>query len=141
MFIVATNCSLFIVTAAFIFALQACGVDFEVKTYLAKEANNPDEKIEKKWVPFHSLCIQSSPILASPLCPTNIFSALSSSLSISYSFSCHAVPDRSSARLIIRKIQYAPSQVGPGPKADICKSFMMSDKPVHLQASIEKDVQ
>lgn len=27
---------------------QACGVDFEVKTYLAKEKNNPDEKIEKK---------------------------------------------------------------------------------------------
>lgn len=30
------------------FPLQACGVDFEVKTYLAKEKSNPDEKIEKK---------------------------------------------------------------------------------------------
>lgn len=49
-------------------------------------------------------------------------------------------PDRDTARLVIRKIQYAPSQVGAGPKADICKSFMMSDKPVQLEASMEKDV-
>ncbi|XP_035522722.1 arrestin 3a, retinal (X-arrestin), partial [Morone saxatilis] len=73
---------------------KACGVDFEVKTYLAKEKSNPDEKIEKK----------------------------------------------DTARLVIRKIQYAPSQVGAGPKAEICKSFMMSDKPVHLEASLEKDL-
>uniref|UniRef100_A0A4W6EY83 Arrestin-C n=1 Tax=Lates calcarifer TaxID=8187 RepID=A0A4W6EY83_LATCA len=73
---------------------KACGVDFEVKTYLAKEKSNPDEKIEKK----------------------------------------------DTARLVIRKIQYAPSQVGAGPKAEICKSFMMSDKPVHLEASMEKDL-
>ncbi|KAM9729725.1 arrestin 3a, retinal (X-arrestin) isoform 1-T1 [Menidia menidia] len=72
---------------------KACGVDFEVKVYLAKE-KNPEEKVEKK----------------------------------------------DSARLVIRKIQYAPNQVGAGPKADICKSFMMSDKPVHLEASMEKDL-
>ncbi|XP_071402055.1 arrestin 3a, retinal (X-arrestin) [Centroberyx affinis] len=72
---------------------KACGVDFEVKTYLAMEADNADEKIEKK----------------------------------------------DTARLIIRKVQYAPSQVGAGPKANICKGFMMSDKPVHLEASLEKD--
>ncbi|XP_071762304.1 arrestin 3a, retinal (X-arrestin) [Centroberyx gerrardi] len=73
---------------------KACGVDFEVKTYLAMEADNADEKIEKK----------------------------------------------DTARLIIRKVQYAPNQVGAGPKANICKSFMMSDKPVHLEASLEKDL-
>ncbi|KAM9788535.1 arrestin 3a, retinal (X-arrestin) [Neosynchiropus ocellatus] len=73
---------------------KACGVDFEVKAYLAMDKANPDEKIEKK----------------------------------------------DTARLIIRKIQYAPSQVGAGPKADLCKSFMMSDKPVHLEASMEKDL-
>uniref|UniRef100_A0A3B5AZL5 Arrestin-C n=1 Tax=Stegastes partitus TaxID=144197 RepID=A0A3B5AZL5_9TELE len=73
---------------------KACGVDFEVKTYLAKEKCNPDEKIEKK----------------------------------------------DTARLVIRKIQYAPSQVGAGPKAELCKSFMMSDKPVHLEASMDKDL-
>uniref|UniRef100_A0A3Q3DAK4 Arrestin-C n=1 Tax=Hippocampus comes TaxID=109280 RepID=A0A3Q3DAK4_HIPCM len=73
---------------------KACGVDFEVKTYLAHEKCDPDEKIVKK----------------------------------------------DTARLIIRKIQYAPSQVGAGPKAEICKSFMMSDKPVHLEVSMEKDL-
>uniref|UniRef100_A0A8C6TR24 Arrestin-C n=1 Tax=Neogobius melanostomus TaxID=47308 RepID=A0A8C6TR24_9GOBI len=73
---------------------KACGVDFEVKTYLAKEANDPNETIDKK----------------------------------------------DTARLIVRKIQYAPTAVGAGPKADICKSFMMSDKPVHLEASLQKDL-
>ncbi|XP_035033614.1 arrestin-C [Hippoglossus stenolepis] len=73
---------------------KACGVDFEVKTYLAKDRTNPDEKIEKK----------------------------------------------DTARLIIRKVQFAPSQVGDGPKAEICKSFMMSDKPVYLEISLEKDL-
>ncbi|XP_077360731.1 arrestin 3a, retinal (X-arrestin) [Festucalex cinctus] len=73
---------------------KSCGVDFEVKTFLANEKCNPDEKIEKK----------------------------------------------DTARLIVRKIQYAPSVVGPGPKTDICKSFMMSDKPVHLEVSLEKDL-
>ncbi|XP_044227642.1 arrestin 3a, retinal (X-arrestin) isoform X1 [Thunnus albacares] len=73
---------------------KSCGVDFEVKTFLAMEKCSADEKIDKK----------------------------------------------DTARLIIRKIQYAPSKVGAGPKADICKSFMMSDKPVHLEASMEKDL-
>ncbi|XP_019952647.1 arrestin 3a, retinal (X-arrestin) [Paralichthys olivaceus] len=73
---------------------KACGVDFEVKTYLAKDRCDPDEKIEKK----------------------------------------------DTARLIIRKVQFAPSKVGAGPKSEICKSFMMSDKPVHLEISMEKDL-
>ncbi|XP_010794643.1 arrestin 3a, retinal (X-arrestin) isoform X2 [Notothenia coriiceps] len=73
---------------------KACGVDFEIKTYIANKQSDPDEKIEKK----------------------------------------------DTARLVIRKIQFAPSQIGAGPKADICKSFMMSDKPVHLEASLEKDL-
>ncbi|KAM4620375.1 arrestin 3a, retinal (X-arrestin) [Polymixia lowei] len=72
---------------------KACGVDFEVKTYLAMVAD-PEDKVSKK--------------------------------------------DR--ARLVIRKIQFAPNQVGAGPKAEICRNFMMSDKPVHLEASLEKDL-
>lgn len=55
--------------------------------------------------------------------------------------SCIILSVRDTARLIIRKIQYAPSQVGAGPKAELCKSFMMSDKPVQVEASMEKDVQ
>lgn len=78
---------------------------------------------------------------------TNVF-ALLSHLSLFHFIFPHLIsssfpllgPDRDTARLVIRKIQFAPSQVGAGPKADICKSFMMSDKPVHLEASMEKDV-
>ncbi|XP_031713065.1 arrestin 3a, retinal (X-arrestin) [Anarrhichthys ocellatus] len=73
---------------------KACGVDFEVKAFLANDKCNADETIDKK----------------------------------------------DTARLIIRKIQYAPAKVGTGPKADVCKGFMMSDKPVHLEASLEKDL-
>ncbi len=77
-------------------------------------------------------------MLSSLLC-FSIFSLFLSS--ISPSFFCPFLPDRDTARLIIRKIQYAPSQVGAGPKAEICKNFMMSDKPVHVEASMDKDVQ
>ncbi|KAL7848524.1 hypothetical protein AOLI_G00232420 [Acnodon oligacanthus] len=73
---------------------KPCGVDFEVKTYMAKAAEDPDEKIEKK----------------------------------------------DTARLVIRKIQFAPDNTGSGQKAEICKSFMMSDKPVLLEASLDKDI-
>ncbi|KAG9351367.1 hypothetical protein JZ751_022616, partial [Albula glossodonta] len=73
---------------------KSCGVDYEVKAYVADEADNPDEKINKK----------------------------------------------DTARLIIRKIQFAPDNTGTGPKADICKQFMMSDKPVNLEASLDKEI-
>ncbi|XP_067104279.1 arrestin 3b, retinal (X-arrestin), partial [Osmerus mordax] len=73
---------------------KSCGVDLEVKGYIANDADNPDEKIEKK----------------------------------------------DTCRLIIRKIQFAPDKTGAGPKADISKQFMMTDKPVHLEASIAKEL-
>lgn len=41
---------------------------------------------------------------------------------------------------MIRKIQFAPANNKAGPKADITKQFMMTDKPVHLEASLEKEV-
>ncbi|XP_053179620.1 arrestin 3b, retinal (X-arrestin) [Scomber japonicus] len=73
---------------------KACGVDFEVKAYIANEPNNIDEVIEKK----------------------------------------------DTCRLMIRKIQFAPANNKAGPKADITKQFMMTDKPVHLEASLEKEI-
>ncbi len=39
--------------------MQACGVDFEVKAYLAKSADDPDEKVDKKSVLLVILHIQS----------------------------------------------------------------------------------
>ncbi|XP_062249242.1 arrestin 3b, retinal (X-arrestin) isoform X2 [Platichthys flesus] len=73
---------------------KACGVDFEVKAYLANAPSNVDEEIEKK----------------------------------------------DTCRLMIRKIQFAPVNNKPGPKAEISKQFMMTDKPVHLEASLEKEL-
>uniref|UniRef100_A0A3Q3EVL2 Arrestin-C n=1 Tax=Labrus bergylta TaxID=56723 RepID=A0A3Q3EVL2_9LABR len=73
---------------------KACGVDFEVKGYIANEANNADEVVEKK----------------------------------------------DTCRLMVRKIQFAPASNKAGPKADISKQFMMTDKPIHLEASLEKEI-
>ncbi|KAI3351633.1 hypothetical protein L3Q82_020467 [Scortum barcoo] len=73
---------------------KACGVDFEVKGYIANEADSIDEVIEKK----------------------------------------------DTCRLIIRKIQFAPTNNKAGPKAEITRQFMMTDKPVHLEASLEKEI-
>lgn len=43
-------------------------------------------------------------------------------------------------RLIIRKIQFAPLKMGPPPKSETTRQFMMSDKPLHLEASLDKEV-
>uniref|UniRef100_A0A3Q4IE69 Arrestin-C n=1 Tax=Neolamprologus brichardi TaxID=32507 RepID=A0A3Q4IE69_NEOBR len=73
---------------------KACGVDFEIKAYIANAPDNPDEVITKK----------------------------------------------DTCRLMIRKIQFAPANNKAGAKAELSKQFMMSDKPVHLEASLEKEV-
>lgn len=41
---------------------------------------------------------------------------------------------------MIRKIQFAPATNKSGPKAVITKQFIMSDQPIHLEASLEKEV-
>ncbi|XP_039669144.1 arrestin 3b, retinal (X-arrestin) [Perca fluviatilis] len=73
---------------------KACGVDFEVKGYIANEADSADEVIDKK----------------------------------------------DTCRLMIRKIQFAPANNKAGPKADKAKKFRMTDKPVTLEASLEKEI-
>nr|AUG68929.1 arrestin-S1 [Carcharhinus amblyrhynchos] len=47
---------------------------------------------------------------------------------------------RSSVRLTIRKIQYAPDRSGPQPTANISKHFLMSNQPLHLTATLNKEV-
>jgi len=73
---------------------KACGVDFEVKAYIAKERDNADEEVSKK----------------------------------------------DTCRLMIRKVQFAPPNNKPGPKAEVTKQFMMTDKPVHLEIALEKEL-
>uniref|UniRef100_A0A8D0BN10 Arrestin-C n=1 Tax=Salvator merianae TaxID=96440 RepID=A0A8D0BN10_SALMN len=47
---------------------------------------------------------------------------------------------RNSVRLVIRKVQFAPSKTGPGPKSETTRQFMMSDKPLNLEASLDKEI-
>lgn len=43
-------------------------------------------------------------------------------------------------RLLIRKVQHAPSEMGPQPRAEATWQFFMSDKPLHLAVSLSKEV-
>ncbi|NWW68912.1 ARRS protein, partial [Ifrita kowaldi] len=47
---------------------------------------------------------------------------------------------RNSARLLIRKVQYAPEKPGPQPCAETTWQFFMSNKPLHLKACLSKEV-
>ncbi|XP_061682939.1 beta-arrestin-1 isoform X5 [Syngnathoides biaculeatus] len=47
---------------------------------------------------------------------------------------------RNSVRLVIRKVQFAPEKPGPQPSAETTRHFLMSDKPLHLEASLDKQV-
>ncbi|XP_043539570.1 arrestin red cell-like [Chiloscyllium plagiosum] len=47
---------------------------------------------------------------------------------------------RNSVRLVIRKVQYAPEKPGPQPMAETTRNFLMSDRSLHLEASLDKEV-
>ncbi|XP_062873248.1 S-arrestin b [Trichomycterus rosablanca] len=46
---------------------------------------------------------------------------------------------RSSVRLAIRKVQCAPDKGAPAPSNETTFEFMMSDKPLHMRVSLEKE--
>ncbi|CAM4596202.1 unnamed protein product [Leuciscus chuanchicus] len=48
------------------------------------------------------------------------------------------VRKRSTVCLTIRKVQYAPEQLGPAPCVQTTRDFLMSDKPLHMEANLEK---
>ncbi|XP_007507671.2 arrestin-C [Monodelphis domestica] len=47
---------------------------------------------------------------------------------------------RNSVRLIIRKVQFAPSDLGPKPRAETAWHFLLSDHPLKLEAWMDKEV-
>uniref|UniRef100_A0A3Q2YMT8 Beta-arrestin-1 n=1 Tax=Hippocampus comes TaxID=109280 RepID=A0A3Q2YMT8_HIPCM len=49
-------------------------------------------------------------------------------------------PRRNSVRLVIRKVQFAPEKAGPQPAAETTRHFLMSDKALHLEASLDKQI-
>lgn len=47
---------------------------------------------------------------------------------------------RNSVRLVIRKVQYAPEKAGPQPMVETTRSFLMSERSLHLEASLDKEL-
>ncbi|XP_068918575.1 arrestin-C [Petaurus breviceps papuanus] len=47
---------------------------------------------------------------------------------------------RNSVRLIIRKVQFAPLDLGPVPRAESTRYFLLSDHPLKLEAWMDKEV-
>ncbi|XP_075385470.1 S-arrestin [Tenrec ecaudatus] len=50
------------------------------------------------------------------------------------------IPKKSSVRLLIRKVQHAPKDMGIQPRAEATWQFFMSDKPLHLAVVLSKEI-
>ncbi|XP_062285602.1 S-arrestin a [Scomber scombrus] len=50
------------------------------------------------------------------------------------------VRKRSSVKLMLRKVQYAPEGEGEAPCVETTRDFVMSDKPLHVKASLDKEI-
>ncbi|XP_044039445.1 arrestin red cell-like isoform X1 [Siniperca chuatsi] len=50
------------------------------------------------------------------------------------------IHQRNSVHLVIRKVQYAPEKPGPQPMVETSRSFLMSDRSLHLEASLDKEL-
>ncbi|KAM7541177.1 hypothetical protein Aperf_G00000037834 [Anoplocephala perfoliata] len=99
---------------------KPCGVDYELRAYIAEEC---DEKT------------QSRPSLIS--CgPFNLWpKPASKNLTV---FNLLPNP-RSSVRMAIRKLTYAPEESVPQPSAEIVKDFIMSPGTLRLEVSLDKE--
>lgn len=47
---------------------------------------------------------------------------------------------RNSVLLVIRKVQNAPEEPGPQPQVEASRSYLMSDRSLHLEVSLDKEV-
>lgn len=50
------------------------------------------------------------------------------------------VRKRSTVKLMLRKVQYAPEGEGIAPSVETTRDFVMSDKPLHVKASLDKEI-
>ncbi|KAE8278796.1 Arrestin red cell isoform 1 TrCarr 1 [Larimichthys crocea] len=50
------------------------------------------------------------------------------------------IHQRNSVHLVIRKVQYAPEKPGPQPMVETSRSFLMSDRALHLEVSLDKEL-
>ncbi|XP_038574898.1 S-arrestin a isoform X1 [Micropterus salmoides] len=47
---------------------------------------------------------------------------------------------RSTVKLMLRKVQYAPEGEGVAPSVETTRDFVMSEKPLHVKASLDKEI-
>ncbi|XP_072298006.1 S-arrestin a [Eucyclogobius newberryi] len=50
------------------------------------------------------------------------------------------IKKRSAVRLMLRKVQYAPESQGKAPSVEATREFVMSERPLHIKASLDKEV-
>ncbi|KAM9844875.1 S-arrestin a [Aulostomus maculatus] len=50
------------------------------------------------------------------------------------------VRKRSSVKLMLRKVQFAPDSLGVAPSIETTRDFVMSDKPLYVKASLDKEI-
>ncbi|XP_013798132.1 S-arrestin isoform X2 [Apteryx mantelli] len=82
-----------------------------------------------------SVCLQPAPHDVDKICGVDFEVKAFSTENVE-----ERIHKRSSARLLIRKVQYAPENLGPQPCAETTWQFFMSDKPLNLKASLSKEV-
>uniref|UniRef100_A0A803W886 Beta-arrestin-1 n=1 Tax=Ficedula albicollis TaxID=59894 RepID=A0A803W886_FICAL len=138
---------------------KACGVDYEVKAFCAE---NLEEKIHKRnSVRLVIRKVQYAPERPGPQPmaettrqflmsdkPLHLEASLDKEVGKHWVTCTGGVtlgisplsPPRNSVRLVIRKVQYAPERPGPQPMAETTRQFLMSDKPLHLEASLDKEI-
>uniref|UniRef100_A0A4W3I1Q5 S-arrestin n=1 Tax=Callorhinchus milii TaxID=7868 RepID=A0A4W3I1Q5_CALMI len=100
------------------------------------------KKVGDKAYPF---CFQVIIILSFDIEPYHVIETSQSCCSVDFeilSFCVQSLEDKihkNSSRLMIRKVQFAPDKSGPQPTAEISRHFLMSDDPLHLEASLDKE--
>ncbi|XP_040561947.1 S-arrestin isoform X4 [Gallus gallus] len=102
------------------------------------------KKLGKNAYPFYftfpdylpcSVCLQPSPRDVDKSCGVDFEVKAFSTENLE-----ERIHKRNSARLLIRKVQFAPEEPGPQPCAETTWQFFMSNKPLHLKACLSKEV-
>lgn len=109
---------------------KACGVDYELQAFCAKTA---DEKIHHRYNTFQRLIPRLTLRNMNNTTRCRIIYRAVDSPTVE----CVC---RNSLSLVIRKVQYAPEKPGVQPTAETRRNFLMSDRSLHLEASLDKEV-
>lgn len=122
--------------------LQQCAVEFEIQAF---SAESQDAKIRKRWVSAWSLrCSPSTTFTFKQMQNCSwVEENKSFDMSVLYLIICalsSAASNRSMVKLMLRKVQYAPEGEGVAPSVETTRDFVMSDKPLHVKASLDKEV-